>query len=220
MWSLAYRVRPADWPWLLVVPVLLTGVVALGDRTGWMAREAMAFLGVEQRRRSERGPLPTTRASANAWLQDHANDGATELERANVLATAGRAADALELIDAFVAGTDEDRVRQLRLRSSIASLADPTLGVDLEAIRAAAATLPINAARYQIVAAAWSQVWLDVAASRSWRARFAAAVAPYAPYPIPRRLWIFGVAAQQCMLPIFLLIVIVLFVVTSRLGIV
>jgi len=191
-----------DWRMLLLIPIGLTLVVAFADRDGWSIREAMTWVAHQQRRRGWHfGRVPATKREATAWLEDPRNDRATDLERAVVLSTAGRVADAIAAVDAAGVESDADRVRKVRLRSAFMAMADPSMGVDLDAIRAAAVSLPVDERRYQVVSAAWSQAWLDVVAGRPWRSRFAAIARDCAPYDVPAPLWIAAVAAQQLLLP-------------------
>ena len=190
-----------DIPWMAVA-LLVPGVIpGLADRDGWHVRAAMAYVAVEQRRQWRHGRLPVTPAAANAWLAAGNNATATPLERASVLVAAGRHADAMTAIDGAEASSDIDRVRQLRLRLTVAAMSGGS-SIDVAAVRAAADSLPSDQRRYQVVSAAWSQAWLDVNAGRPWRDRFAAVARAYAPYPLPRPLWLVAVALQQLVLPI------------------
>jgi hypothetical protein len=190
-----------DLRWIaagLLVPRLVPGIA---DRDGWRVRAAMAYVAIEQRRQWRHGRPPITPAAANAWLDGEAGQAATALERAGVMVTAGRRAEALAALDGAAVASDLDRVRQLRLRSTIGAMAG-TGEIDLDQVREAAAALPMEQRRYQVVSAAWSQAWLDVNAGRPWRDRFAAVAHEFAPYPLPRPIWAFGVALQQLVLPI------------------
>jgi hypothetical protein len=193
--------REIDWRMLLLIPIGLTLVVALADRDGWSIREAMTWVAHQQRRRWHFGRAPATKREATAWLEDARNDRATDLERAVVLSTAGRVADAIAAVDAAGVESDLDRVRKVRLRSAFMAMADPTMRIDLDAIRAAAVSLPVDERQYQVVSAAWSQAWLDVVAGRPWRSRFALIARDCAPYDLPAPLWIAAVAVQQLLLP-------------------
>jgi hypothetical protein len=197
-------VGPDTWPLLAVIPVGLTLGIALSDRDGWAMREAMVFVAVEQRRRFARGRLPTSPREADTWLADPAHGDATGLERASVLLVANRYADALALLDAAGVTTDLDRVRSIRIRSTVETMTDPSKPIDVDGVRKAAASLPIEERRYQVVSAAWSQAWVDVIARRPWRQRFAAVAREFQPYPLPRHMWLFGVALQELSLPLIL----------------
>lgn len=182
----------------LLVPALVPGIA---DRDGWTVRAAMIYVAIEQRRQWRHGRLPVTPARANAWLQSEASAAATPLERAAALVTAGRRDEALAAIETAEVTTELDRVRQLRLRSTVAAMSG-TGEVDLAGIRAASRELPLDQRRYQVVSAAWSQAWLDLGAGRPWRERFAVVARGFAPYSLPRRVWIFGIAMQELALPI------------------
>jgi hypothetical protein len=182
----------------LLGPALVPGIA---DRNGWAVRAAMAYVAIQQRRQWRHGSLPVTPAAANAWLERRTSEASTPLERASVLVTAGRQAEALAAIDAADASTDVDRVRQLRLRSTVAAMSGGG-EIDLARIGTAASALPLDQRRYQVVSAAWSQAWLDLSAGRPWRDRFAAVAREYGPYPLPRRVWVFGIAMQQLALPV------------------
>jgi len=97
-----------------------------------------------------------------------------------------------------------DRVRKIRLHSTIEAMADPsrTRTVDVAAVAAAAATLPADERRYQVTSAAWTQAWLDVVARRPWRARFVAAVRDHGPFGLPFRYWFLAVALQELLMPL------------------
>lgn len=198
LWIVGADTRP---PWLLLlgIPAVLTAIVAVADRDGWRVREAMAYVALQQTARWSRGPLLRTTPAAEAWLADPANAEATTPERTSALIAAGHWAEAETLVAGAEGSTDTERASIARLRATIA--AHPDGDIDLDAVRAAAASLPPHERRYHVAAAAWSQVWLDLAARRVWRPRFAAAVRDLGPFPVPRRVraWI---AFQQLAAPI------------------
>ena len=135
-------------------PFLLSLVVSGADRDGPVIRAAMAYVGLEQLRRATSGSrLPITPSAADRWL-DEPHPEASALERASVLLTAGRLADAKAAADAFEPASTLDRVRQLRMRASVAAAMSPTADLDIDSIRAAAAPLPDEERRYHVVSAA------------------------------------------------------------------
>ena len=195
-------VAPHDWAWLVLIPIGLTLVVAVADRDGWWIREAMIEVALEQRRHWRHGRIPVTPESAAAWLDDPAHESATVLERASVMVTARRSRDAAAAVESAAATTPDDLVRQVRLRATIAAMAEPGGPIDLARVREAAFGLPAEERRYHVLSAAWSQAWLDVVAGRPWRTRFAAVARDFRPYATKRRHWLFAVALQQLVLPI------------------
>jgi hypothetical protein len=73
--------------------------------------------------------------------------------------------------------------------------------IDMEPIRVAAQGLPDADRRYQLSAAAFSQVWLDVEAHRPWRRGFAASIRGLGPFPVPAYVHAF-IAVQELSAPI------------------
>ena len=168
-------------------PFFLTLAVAVVDRAGLPVRRAIAWVGLEQRRRWTGPALPTTAGMAGRWLADPPA-AATPFERASVLMTAGRGAEAVAELAGLEPATALDAVRLARLRASAAAAADPKHELDLGAVRAAAAPLPPEEARYHVLSAAWTRAWLDISRKRPWRDRFAPVAAELGPYELPARL--------------------------------
>jgi len=187
------------WPVLLVIPMLVTTVVAVRDRDAWLARSAIAWLALEQRRRW--GPsLPTTPGAAERWLNSAAATEAAPLVRAGVLISAGRLDDAQAELNAIEPTTDLDRLRSLRLHETLETIAHAERDVDVSAIRAAAASVSAEDRRYNLLAAAGSQLWKDITRRRPWRDRFATTAREFAPYAIPVRVRL-ALAIQQLTMP-------------------
>lgn len=171
----------------VIPPGLLTLVVSILDRDGPTIRSALAFVGLEQRRRAASIRLPLTKDAADRWLSaEHAE--ATPFDRPGILITAGRHADALATLDSVVPSSDLDRVRLIRLRASADAVVHGDGDLDLDAIRAAAAALPVAEQKYHVVSAAWTQAWLDITRKRPWQSRFLAVAREWAPYTIPPRV--------------------------------
>lgn len=170
----------------VVPPFILTLAVSLADRTGVPVRRAIAWVGMEQRRRWT-GRLPISKGGAERWLADPPPD-AGPFERASALLTAGRPADAAAVLERFEPASSSDRVRLGRLRASVAAALDPGAALDMSAVRAAVADLPPAEARYHLVSAAWTQAWLDISRRRPWRERFAAVAVAHQPYELPARV--------------------------------
>ena len=171
----------------VIPPALLTLIVSIVDRDGPTIRSALAFVGLEQRRRAASIRLPLTKDAADRWLsEDHPE--ASPFERAGILITAGRHADALAALESVEPGSDIDRVRLIRLRASAEAVVHGDGDLDLDAIRAAAAALPDAERKYHVVSAAWTQAWLDITRKRPWRAIFATVAREWAPYAIPLRV--------------------------------
>lgn len=174
------------WP-VYVLPVLvLTSIVALADRDGWLVRQGMAYLWLEQARRTGDNEVPTTPSAARRWLDDPANEGATPFDLASVLITAGRYEEASATLEGAPVRDPVDEVRALRLGMSADAARDPTIEIDLEAVRDASTGLPPDERRYHLMSAAWTRAWLDIHRRRPWRAQFAAVVRQNGPFPLPR----------------------------------
>lgn len=174
--------------WAYVVPpFVLTLAVALADRDGWVVRGAVAFIGMEQRRRAAGRAVPATPAAAERWLASPPPD-ATPFERAAALITAARHVEAAAVLGDVEPASPTDAVRLIRLRASAAAALDQGSDVDLGAIRAATTDLPPDDQRYHVLSAAWTQAWLDITRGRPWRARFAPVAREFAPYPLPAPL--------------------------------
>lgn len=195
------------WPSLpfaaiVVPPALLSLAVSLRDRDGPMIRGALAYVALEQRRRSGGRRMPATRRQANAWLAVEHPD-ASAIERAAVLIGAKRFREALELIDANATApmTELDAVRVARLRASAKAALESGSRIDLDAIRALAVGLPGEERRYQVLSAAWTQAFLDISNRRPWRAEFLASAREHAPYALPARVRL-AMALQQYAGPI------------------
>ena len=204
------------WPVYFLIPGLLCLLVSIADRDGWTTRMAVAYVGLEQRRRFPAG-LPVTPEAADRWLADAANAGAGPLERVSALMTAGRLAEAGETLAAYTPANALDAVRLLRLRAAVAAAADgrPEAGVDVAAVELAARDLPEEERRYQVVSAAWTQAWLDLSHRRPWRSRFVRTARAYGPYPIPSRVQVV-LGIQQLAAPIAFLIVALLVALVVR----
>ena len=196
---LAGPLRTVPWPLWMAIPTVILTVVAVLDRDGWNVRRAMAYVAVQQRARWTRGQIPATPSLARAWLDDPANADAHPLERMSVLTIAGDVPAARAILDSYVPTIPVHAVAMVRLRSYLAALETGT--VDVEAVRAAAASLDEDDRRYQVTAAAFAQVWLDIEAGRPWRRRFADAVRDLGPFPV-RPLFLAIMAVQQLAVPV------------------
>ena len=75
----------------------------------------------------------------------------------------------------------------------------------MKVVRDAAGPLAPADARYHLVAAAWSQAWLDLTDGRPWRKRFALAIRDLGPFEVPARLRLW-MAVQQLAAPIACLV--------------
>jgi hypothetical protein len=188
---------------LIAVPALAFTVACLLDRDGWRIRMATGELAALQRSRWTRGRLPADPASAADWLA--ANPDAPALDRAAVLVTAGRFAEARALVDATSGATPEEIVRLARMRLTVAAAAGDTT-LDPAAIEAfnrlpelAAVAEPER--RYQRLSLAWSIAWLEIRADRPWRRAFTDALRPLGPFRPPARYVAFH-AIQHCAFPI------------------
>jgi hypothetical protein len=171
----------------VIPPGLLTFIVSIVDQDGPTIRSALAFVGLEQRRRAASIRLPLTKDAADRWLSTE-HPEATPFDRAGILITAGRHTDALATLESVVPSTDVDRVRLIRLRASAGAVVHGDGDLDLDAIRAAAAALPDAERKYHVVSAAWTQAWLDITRKRPWRSRFLAVAREWGPYAIPPRV--------------------------------
>jgi hypothetical protein len=191
---LAGPLRAVPWPVWMVIPAVILAAIGALDRDGWNIRRAMAYTAIRQRRRWTAGSIPMTPSAAKAWIDDPSNVAATGLERTSVLVIAGDIVAARAALDGFVPATAVDVAGSVRMRSYLQALETGT--VDMGPIRDATRELGEDERRYQLTAAAFSQVWLDVAARRPWRRRFADVVRELAPYPVPRRV-LAVIGAQQ-----------------------
>lgn len=188
--ALAIAMRDTLPLWAYVIlPFLLTLAVSIADRDGWVVRGAIAFVGMEQRRRAAGRAVPATPAAAERWLTSPPPD-ATPFERAAALITAARPTEAAAALENVEPSSPADAVRLIRLRASAAAALDQDSELDLGAIRTATADLPPDDQRYHVLSAAWTQAWLDITRRRPWRARFAPIAREFAPYalPVPLRL--------------------------------
>jgi hypothetical protein len=187
------------WLTLGAVALVLTSLVALADRDGWLIRESMAWVALQQRARWTWGDLPVGVAEAVAWLEDPANRDAPALARASVLMTGDRWSEAAQLLDDHVPSDPAEAATRIRMRLAIN--ARGTGSFDQAAVQAATQGLPEPDAKYLLASAAWSQAWIDLTSGRPWRRDFARASRALRPYPLPMRVraWI---AAQQMLAPI------------------
>jgi hypothetical protein len=197
--SLADASFGPPWYTLGLIGLLLTGVVSVIDRDGWRIREAFAYLALQQRARWRQADVPEGTEEVQAWLDDPANIGASNFERATMLFNADRWDDADRLLAQTVPRDDQERAVLIRLRSTVA--AQPSGEIDQAALRDAISSLPEAEGRYQLLSAIWSQAWLDVTAGRPWRTRFAEAVRDLGPYDLP--VWArVSLALEQLTAPI------------------
>jgi hypothetical protein len=182
-----------------VAGLLLTGVVAIADRDGWRVREALAFLGLNQRARWRHGSMPEDAEEARAWLNDPANVDATDLERASILIGANRWEDAGQLVAQASGAEEMEAAALVRMRLTIA--AREAGRIDQTSLRTAVANLPESEARYKLLAAAWSQAWLDIQAGRPWRSDLARSVQERGRFQIPTSARVL-IAIEQLAAPI------------------
>lgn len=172
-------------PWLLVggACAITSGLVALTDRNGWLAREALAYIAETHLARWKYGEIPETPAEAAAWLADPKNATASAIARASVLCTADDWEGARAVLEAFSPATELERVMRLRLLAGVEG--HPSGAMDILGVRQAAGRLSVEDARYQIAAAASTQAWFDMVRSKPWRDRFADNIRDLAPFPLP-----------------------------------
>ncbi len=175
--------RDVPWPAWAAIPVVILTAIAVADRDGWRIRRAMAYVAIRQRARWTRGRIPTTPSLARQWLLDPANAGASGAERASVQFMAGDIAAASATLDAYHPTGAVELASRTRMLAVVR--ARGTGLVDLDAIRRATEGLTGDERRYQLTAASFSQVWLDVEAGRPWRIGFAHAVRELGPHPVP-----------------------------------
>jgi hypothetical protein len=197
--SLADALFGPPWFTLALIGLLLTGVVSVIDRDGWRIRVAFAYLALQQRARWRQGEVPEGTKEVEAWLDDPANIGASNLERATMLFNADRWKEADRLLAHTAPRDDKERAVLIRLRSTVA--AQPSGEIDQTALRDAVSSLPEAEGRYQLLSAIWSQAWMDVMAGRPWRARLAEAVRDLGPYDLPAWARI-SLAIEQLAAPI------------------
>jgi hypothetical protein len=177
--------RDVPWPLWAVIPVSILTVVGLADRDGWNIRRAMAYVAIQQRARWAGGPIPRGPSSSQAWLDDPANAGADGLQRVSMQIAVGDLTAARATLEAYQPTTGVQVAAVARLRAHLRAIATGT--IDVVPILAAAEGLSEEERRYQLTAAAWAQVWMDIEARRPWRERFATAVRDLGPYPVPGR---------------------------------
>ena len=180
---------------LLVGAIVVFALPALLDRTGWRVRLGMAWLAVEQRRRAQH--LPRTPAGADRWL-DRTDASEAGLTQVSVLLMAGRFDDARRALDAFEPATPEDRVRVVRMRAALDGMQRGV--VDPTEAEGAIATLPAELRPYHRLSLAWSVAWVDAAARRPWRERYAAAAAGLRWSDIPIRFVLVHVLQELAVL--------------------
>lgn len=197
--SLADSSFGPPWYTLGLIGLLLTGVVSVIDRDGWRIREAYAYLALQQRARWRQGEVPEGTEEVQTWLDDPANIGASNLERATMLFNADRWDEADRLLAQTTPRNDKERAVLIRLRSTVA--AHPSGDIDQSALRDAVSSLPEAEGRYQLLSATWSQAWFDVTAGRPWRTRLAEAVHHLGPYDLPAWARI-SLALEQLAAPI------------------
>lgn len=171
----------------LIPPGVLTLIVSIADRDGPTIRSALTYVALEQRQRAHANRIPLTRESAERWLAVD-QPGASPFDRAGALITAERHAEAVAALESVEPGSDADRVRLLRIRALAAAAISIDANVDVDAVRAVASSLPDAERKYGVVAAAWTQAWLDITRKRPWRAKFATVAHEWAPYEIPPRV--------------------------------
>jgi len=191
--------RAVPWPLWMALPAVILAAIGVLDRDGWNIRRAMAYVAIRQRSRWTAGSIPRTPSLARAWIDDPSNVAANGLERTSVLIVAGDLVAAGAALDGFVPTTAVEMAGSIRMRSFLQAVETGT--VDLEPTRAATRELDDDERRYQVTAAAFSQVWLDIGARRPWRRRFADAVREFAPYPVPRYVLVV-IGVQQLAAPI------------------
>lgn len=194
--------RPLPWPAWMAIPVLILTAVALADGDGWRIRRAMAYVALRQRSRWTRGRIPATPSLARRWLLDPANADASPVDRASVLFTAGDPVAAGAALDVFEPTTPREVAALTRMRAVFTARESGM--VDMGAIRRATQGLDDDERRYQLTAAAFSQAWLDVAAGRPWRARFAAEARELGPHRVPPHIGAM-IAVQELAAPVAVL---------------
>jgi hypothetical protein len=182
-----------------IAALLLTGVVSIADRNGWRIREAMAYIGLTQRARWQRGALPEDAAEAIEWLDNPANADASNVEWASMLMSADRWGEAGTLIADAWGSTPQEHATLVRMRSTIEGRSSGR--IDPGPLRAAVKALPETEARYQLLAVAWSQAWLDIRAGRPWRGDLALAARELGPFELPARVRLL-IAIEQLAAPI------------------
>ena len=202
----AFAVEDAPRALLIASGLAIMTVPSVVDVDGWRIRLGMAWLALEQRRRSREVPFPPrTPAGAERWLDD-ARTVDAGLARASALLTAGRPAEARAIVDAYPISSLEDEARVARMRAAIDGLETGT--VDATAARAAISRLGGVDRRYHELSLAWSIAWIAVQNGRPWRADFARASrgVPVSDIPLRYRAW---VALQELLLPVVGLVVVV-----------
>jgi hypothetical protein len=204
-------------PWVTVglTAFILTTLVSLADRDGWRIREALAYLGLRQRARWRRGNLPEDKEEASKWLADPANAGASGLERASVLIGADRWDEAAVALAQTEATDAQEHAALVRMRSTIAARTSGR--VDQAAVRAAVEDLPEPEAKYQLLAAAWTQAWLDISAGRRWRPELARAAREFGAFQIPASARVL-IAIEQLAAPIACVVALLLAAALSWYG--
>jgi hypothetical protein len=189
-------------PATILALVILT-VPAIVDLDGWRVRLGMAWIGKEQRRRLRR--IPGTPAGAERWLEETAETSA--LTRASVLLTAGRLAEARELILTAPTETPEDRARAARMLAAVDGMEHGE--IDPRAAIAAIDALPDDQRRYHRLALAWSTAWIAAMNRRPWRHAFAEASRGIGPrdVPIGYLIWL---TSQQLLLTLCFVLVLLI----------
>ena len=203
----AFVVADAPRALLIIAGLAIMTVPSVIDVEGWRIRFGMAWLAVEQRRRSADAPLPPrTPAGAERWLDD-ARTADAGLSRASALLTAGRPEEARAIVDAYPVASLEDEARVARMRAAIDGLETGT--VDATAARAAISRLGGVDRRYHELSLAWSIAWIAAQSRRPWRHDFAEASrgVPVSDIPVRYRAW---VALQELLLPAVGLFVVVM----------
>ena len=185
-----------------IVALVTLTVPAILDLDGWRVRLGMAWIGKEQRRRMRR--IPGTVAGAERWLEDPAESSA--LTRASVLLTAGRLAEARELIVATPTETADDRARAARMLAAVDGMERGE--IDPGAAIAAIDVLPEDQRRYHRVALAWSTAWIAAMNRRPWRRAFAEASRGIGPRDVPVG-YLIWLTTQQLLLTLCFVVVIV-----------
>jgi hypothetical protein len=202
----ALAIEDAPRALLIATGLVIMTVPSVVDVDGWRIRFGMAWLALEQRRRSLDVPFPPrTPAGAERWLAD-TRTGHAGLARASALLTAGRPTEARAIVDAHSITSPEDEARVARMRAAIDGLETGT--VDTTAARAAISRLAGVDRRYHELSLAWSIAWIAVQNGRPWRAEFARASrgVPIPDIPWRYRAW---VALQELLLPVVGIFVVV-----------
>jgi hypothetical protein len=183
--------------------------VGLNDRDAWIARRAIYQFGALQAARMTVG-FPTNPESTAEWLADPANAGADDVTRAYALVNAGRAADAIALVDQPGPRSRTDEAAAERLRLTVQR--DREGAVDRTQFDALMAGLAAPDRVWQEHALAAMLLVKDIDEGKPWRDRYVAAVRDLGPWDLPRRAWFVIVTQQFAMAIAFGVLFLILFI--------